>query len=79
MFVVLYIRNPRLWNTVYTSQGIRNPSNDWNPESRFRAQRIRKPVPGIRNLWRGMWNPESQTVLDSLTCCNTSAFVKATF
>ena len=32
-----------------TAQGIRNPSNDWNPESKFHWQRIRTPVPGIQN------------------------------
>ena len=61
------IRNPRLWNTEYTSQGICNPTNDWNPESKFLKLRIRESM---------AWNPECQTVLDSLTCYNTSAFAK---
>ena len=44
------IGNPRHWNTEYTSQGIRNPTTDWNPESRFHSLKIRNPVRGIRNL-----------------------------
>ena len=52
------IWNPRLWNsTEYTSQGIRNPTNDWNPESKFHWLKIRNPIPGIRNPLRGIRNP----------------------
>ena len=41
-----------------TAQGIRNPTNIWNPEfSKFHWQRIRNPVTGIRNPWRGIHNP----------------------
>ena len=29
------IANPLFWNLEYTAQGIRNPTNDWNPESKF--------------------------------------------
>ena len=52
------IRNRRnfcMWNPdaelwlENTAQGIRNPSNDWNPESKFYWQRIRNPAPAIRN------------------------------
>ena len=32
-----------------TAQGIRNPTKDWNPESKFHWQRIRVTVPRIRN------------------------------
>ena len=32
-----------------TAQGIRNPTNDWNPESKFRWQRLESSI----------WNPES--------------------
>ena len=56
-----------------TAEGIRNPINDWNPESKFHWQRIRKPVPGI-------WNPrsgvQSKIVLDSLTLIK---MIRATF
>ena len=41
--------------------GIRNPANDWNPQS-YVWQRIRKPVPGIR-----IPHPPFKTVLDYLT------------
>ena len=40
-----------------TSHGIRNPTNVWNPESKFHWQRIRNPVPGIRNPRRGVQSP----------------------
>ena len=43
-----------------TTQGIRNPFSDWNPESKSHWERIQNRVPGI-------WNPESKRVLDSLT------------
>ena len=49
-----------------TAQGIRNSTNDWNPESKFHSQEIRNPVLGIRNPGNsscgirnsGLWNPE---------------------
>ena len=50
------IRNPRLWNTEYTFQGIRNPCDNWNPESKFLWLKIWNPAPGIRNL-RLYWIP----------------------
>ena len=40
-----------------TAQRIRNPTNDWNPESNFHWQRIRKPG---NFCW---WNPESSKFL----------------
>ena len=40
-----------------TAQGIRNPANDWNPESKFHCLRI---------FESSIWNPESKTVLVSL-------------
>ena len=44
------IRNP--------SQGIiRDPANDWNPESPAPLTRIRNTPPGIQNLQRGMEHP----------------------
>ena len=50
-----------------TAEGIRNFTNDWNPESKFHWHRIRNLGPGIWNLESMAWNPESKTVLDSLT------------
>jgi len=46
------IRNIGFWN-LETVHGIRNPTNDWNLESKFHRQ---SPA----------WNPESNTVLDTL-------------
>ena len=37
--------------------GIRNPTNDWNLESKFHWLKIRNPIPGIRNPLRGIRNP----------------------
>ena len=54
------IRNPRLW---YTSQGIRIPPDDWNPESKFYWQRMECST---WNLESTAWNPESKTFLDFL-------------
>ena len=52
-----------------TTQGIRNPTNDWNPKSKFYWQRLES----------SSWNPEStaknpgfRTVLDPLTWGETS-------
>ena len=39
-----------------TAQGIRNPSIDWIPESKFHWQRL-DPLPGIRDPRRGVQNP----------------------
>lgn len=30
-----------------TAEGIRNPTKDWNPESKFHGQRNRNPVPPV--------------------------------
>ena len=43
-----------IWNMAL---GIRNPTNDWNPGSKFHWPRIRNPVPGVRNPWCGIQNP----------------------
>ena len=43
-----------IWNTAL---GIRNSSNDWNPESKFHSQRIRNPEAGVRNPRSGIQNP----------------------
>ena len=43
-----------------STQGIRNPANDWNPESKFHWQ-------GIRNPETTAWSPVSTTSLDYLT------------
>ena len=48
-----------------SAQGIRNPTNDWNPNSKFFEQRPES------STWNSdqptAWNPESKIVLDSLT------------
>ena len=41
-----------------TTQEIRNPTNDWHPESKFYWQIVKSwPVSGIRNPQRGIQNP----------------------
>ena len=45
------------------SQGIRNPANDWNLQSKFHGKGIRDPITRIRNNQRGIQNP----VLNYLT------------
>ena len=50
-----------IWNTA---QGIRNLTNDCNPESTVHWQR---PQSTTWNLESTAWNPESKTALDSLT------------
>ena len=47
-----------------TAQGIRNPTNDWNPESKFYWQILKSST---WNRESTAWNPESKTVLDSPT------------
>ena len=47
-----------------TTQGIRNPSNDWNPESKFHRQRLKSSAWNPESM---AWSPESKTVLDSLS------------
>ena len=44
-------------------QGIRNPANDWNPESKFHGKGIRNPITKTRHKQRGIQNP----VLNYLT------------
>ena len=52
----------RLWNPESrawhpeAAQGIRSPTSDWNPESKFHYKG-RSPVPGIRNPLRGIQSP----------------------
>ena len=46
-----------------TAQGIRNPTNDWNPQSKFHLQWLESST---WNPESTVWNPESKTVLDSL-------------
>ena len=52
----------RLWNPESwawhpeTGQGIRSPTSDWNPESKFHYKG-RSPVPGIWNPLRGIQSP----------------------
>ena len=45
-----------------TVQGIRNPNDDWNPESKFHWQRLESSI--CWNPESTVWNPESKTVLD---------------
>ena len=52
-----------------TAVGIRNPTEDWNPESRFHWQRL---YSSTWNPESTAWNPESKTVLDSLTWVKSS-------
>ena len=47
-----------------TVQGIQNPTDDWNPESKFHWQRLESSI----------WNPESKTVLDRPFHCFFSTF-----
>ena len=57
--------NPESWalESWNTAQGIRNLTNDWNPESEFHWQRLESSTwnPNLR-----VWSPESKTELDSL-------------
>ena len=46
-----------------TAQGIRNPTDNWNPESKFYWQILESST---WNPESTRWNPESKTVLDSL-------------
>ena len=47
-----------------TAQGIRNPTNDWNPESKFHWHGLESSTWNPQSM---AWNPESKAVLDSLT------------
>ena len=51
------------YGTQKTAQGIRNSTNDCNPESKFHWQRLES---SSWNPESTEWNPESKTVLDSL-------------
>ena len=64
LLVELGILGFGIWNTA---QGIWNPINDWNSESKFYWQILES---GTWNLESTVWNPESKTVLDSLTWGN---------
>ena len=44
-----------------TAVGIRNPTNDWNPESKFHYK-IWKLITGIRNPRRGFRNPRLSSI-----------------
>ena len=56
-----------------TAQGIRNPTNNWNPESKFHWQRLESST---WNPESKEWNPESKIVLDSLSKAIWSTNVK---
>ena len=50
--------HPESWEIIRnTAQRIRNPSNDWNPESNFNWKRLERGT-GIRNPLRGIQNPK---------------------
>ena len=51
--------------------GIRNPTTNWNPEFNSHWQRIRNPVLGIQNPWRGIQN--FKTALNPLSWGNKFA------
>ena len=46
-----------------TAQGVRNPTNDWNPEFKFHWQKLESST---WNPESTAWNPESKTALDFL-------------
>ena len=52
------------FGTRNVAQESRNPTKDWNPESKFRCHRLESST---WNPESAAWNPESKTVLDSLT------------
>ena len=54
-----------------TAQGIRNPTNDWNPEFKFHLQELESST---WNQESTAWNPESKTVLDLLIWGDTEHF-----
>ena len=70
-----------LWNPesetleCNSAQGIRNPSNDWSPESKFHWQEISIPVPGILNPERGIQIPR----LDYFAGANHEKIKRLTF
>ena len=46
---ILLVESEILFGIRNTVQGIRNPTNDWNPESQFHWRRIRDPWSGSQN------------------------------
>ena len=60
--------NPDSWICEIFACGIRNPTENWDSESKFNWQRIRNPVPGIRNPQRGIENPR----LSSIPLCGAT-------
>ena len=59
--------NPELnmgFGTRNVAQGNRNPTKDWNPESKFHCHRLESST---WNPESSAWNPESKTFLDFLT------------
>ena len=54
-----------------TAQGVRNPTNDCNPEFKFHWQKLESST---LNLESTAWTPESKTVLDLLTWGDTKPF-----
>ena len=62
-----YLLNPELtlgFGTRNVAQENRNPTKDWNPESKFHCHRMESST---WNPESAAWNPESNTVLDFLT------------
>ena len=55
--------NPGLWDPQCSSRD-RNPTKDWNPESKFRSHKLESST---WNQESSAWNPEFKTVLDFLT------------
>ena len=60
-----------LRNLRNTAQGIRIPTNDWNPESKFHSQRLKLST---WNPESNAWNPEFKTILDSLASLTLTKF-----
>ena len=58
------IQDPGLWNPEHSSKNPKSVFKDWNAESKFLSQRLECST---WNLESPAWNPESKTVLDSLT------------
>ena len=76
---VCRIRNPRkfcLWNLESwvcgipnTYQGIRNPTNDFNPHSKFLFQRLESIYKGVEKLRKFVHKPHHSS--ESLANCST--------
>ena len=62
-----------------TAQGVRNPTNDWNPEFKF-PDKNWNPVPGMRNPQREIQNPRLSwislygVILNTLKCVLPTSF-----